>query len=143
MVTTPWTWKERSENPVKKSSKWHAIFPVHVTLVLRQSSCHEVLVVTSLLRQYRCYYVFLKTTRRSDPTTSSLRKFEHAQCSSTSSASMETISLPDRFSTAFPRRCASPYCVLLFFCGRGRSVAWCDGGKKINSMVIHSPKHGE
>ena len=41
LVITPWTWKERCDNPVKTPSEWHAIFPVHATLVLRQSSCHK------------------------------------------------------------------------------------------------------
>ena len=41
--TTPWTLKERSDNPVKTSSEWLAIFAVYATLALRQSICHKVL----------------------------------------------------------------------------------------------------
>ena len=39
-------------------------------------------------------------------------------------------------STAFPRRCASPYCVLSLFCGRGGNVAWCDGGITILATIL-------
>ena len=94
LVTTPWTWKERCDNPVKTSSEWHAIYRVHAKLVLRRSSCHKILV-TSLLRQYLCYCVLphgvLARLRQR------YVNFEHVQCSSTSSASMETTSRPHRF----------------------------------------------
>ena len=116
------------------------MFPVHATRVLRQSSCHEVLL-TSLLRQWRCYYILMKTTHE-DPTTSSLCRFWtcslflHVLCVHGDHITSLSVS------TAFPRRCASPYCILSLFCVRGGNVVWtCPGmtGASWISVSIQVP----
>ena len=93
LVTTPWTWKKHSDNPMKTSSECHAIFSVHATLVLLQSRFW--------LRRYRVNTIVIMSSWRPHGGLVRLRplyvNFEHVQCSSTSSASMETISRPNRF----------------------------------------------